>query len=185
MKTTDIQIENIIPYWNNPRKNAKTVIQVEESIKLYGFNQPLVVIPTENGVYEIVVGHTRYFALMNLGYKSIPCYIATNLSDEDAKKYRIADNKTAEFSEWDENKLIEEIITINDKDALQKFFDDDINDLIRFTAPSSDISNDEISHATNEEVQTDEEVGESENKEVLPSRYFRCPHCDCVIPLED
>lgn len=185
MKTTDIQIDKIVPYWNNPRNNAKTVLLVEESIKNYGFNQPLVVVPT-NGVYEIVVGHTRYFACMNLGFETIPCYVVTNLSDEEVKKYRIADNKTAEFSEWDESKLIQEIVSINDKDALQNFFEDDINDMIRFAAPPADVPNESsaMDSFESEMNSASEKSASSEEKEVLPSRYFRCPHCNCVIPLE-
>lgn len=145
----------------------------------------MVVVPTNKGVFEIVVGHTRYFACMNLGFETIPCYVANNLSEEDAKKYRIADNKSAEFSEWDDAKLIQEIISINDKDALQDFFDDDINDMIRFAVPSADIPDEDIDmDSFDSDTQTESELDEAV-KEILPRRYFRCPHCDCVIPVEE
>ena len=71
MDIQSIAIDRIIPYWNNARNNSKAVKPVEESIKKYGFNQPLVL----DKNFEIIVGHTRYFALLNLGYKEAPCII--------------------------------------------------------------------------------------------------------------
>ena len=108
MDIQNIAIDKIIPYWNNARDNSKAIKPVEESIKKFGFNQPLVV----DKNLEIIVGHTRYFALLNLEYKEVPCIIA-DLDEEKTRQYRIADNKTSEFASWDEDKLIRELRTMN------------------------------------------------------------------------
>ena len=81
MDIQSIAIDRIIPYWNNARNNSKAVKPVEESIKKYGFNQPLVL----DKNFEIIVGHTRYFALLNLGYKEGPCIIV-DLDEEKARQ---------------------------------------------------------------------------------------------------
>lgn len=94
-------IEDIKIYANNPRKNDNAVKYVAESIKKFGIKQPLVI--DKNKV--IVCGHTRYKACLELGIKKIPCILADDLSEEEINAYRIVDNKTNEYSEWDENLL--------------------------------------------------------------------------------
>ena len=94
----DIQFKNIVeikPYSNNPR-TKRSIDKVAQSIKEFGFQQPLV-IDKKN---IIIVGHTRYEAAKLLELKKVPVIIA-NISQEKAKAYRIADNKTNEYSEWD------------------------------------------------------------------------------------
>ncbi|QKK07453.1 MAG: ParB N-terminal domain-containing protein [Planctomycetota bacterium] len=85
-------IDWVKPYENNPRQNAKAVPAVVESLRRYGFRQPIVT--DAKGV--IVVGHTRYLAAKELGLTEVPVHIATDLSPDLAREYRIADNKTAE-----------------------------------------------------------------------------------------
>lgn len=98
-------ISEIKPYENNPRNNADAIDKVAESIKEYGILQPLVI--DRDGV--IVVGHTRYEACKNLGVTDVPCIVADNLTEKQAKGYRIADNKTSDYSIWDNKKLLEEL----------------------------------------------------------------------------
>lgn len=90
-------IDEIIPYINNPRDNDATVDAVASSIKNFGFNQPIA-IDSNN---EIIAGHTRYKAAKKLGIKEVPCVIIDDLTDEEVKAYRLADNKVAELAEWD------------------------------------------------------------------------------------
>lgn len=90
-------IDWVKPYENNPRQNAKAVPAVVESLRRYGFRQPIVT--DAKGV--IVVGHTRYLAAKELGLTEVPVHIATDLSPDLAREYRIADNKTAEGATWD------------------------------------------------------------------------------------
>lgn len=94
-------IESIIPYANNPRKNGAAVDKVAASIKEYGFKVPIII----NKENVIVAGHTRLLAAKKLGLENVPCVIADDLSPAQIKAYRIADNKTAEFAEWDEELL--------------------------------------------------------------------------------
>jgi DNA modification methylase len=89
-------ITSIKPYEKNPRLNDKAVDAVATSLKEFGFRQPIVV--DTNSV--IIAGHTRYKAALKLGLQKIPVHIATDLSPEQVKAYRIADNKTGEIAEW-------------------------------------------------------------------------------------
>lgn len=100
-----VPIASITPYWRNPRKNDAAVPGVKASIEAFGINQPIVV--DKKGV--IIVGHTRYRAMMELGLKHVPIVRATHLKAKDAKAYRIADNKTGESAEWDQQALIPEL----------------------------------------------------------------------------
>lgn len=104
-----VDIDSVKPYEKNPRKNDDAVPMVEESIRQYGFRVPLVI--DKNNV--IVAGHTRYKAAQNLGMKSVPCVIADDLSDEQIKAYRIADNKVSDFSLWDNSLLLEELESLS------------------------------------------------------------------------
>lgn len=105
MKIQYKNIADIKPYKNNPRKNDKAVKAVAESIKEFGFKIPIIV--TEDG--EIIAGHTRHKAALLLNMKKIPVIIASDLTPEQVKAFRLADNKTRENSEWIENLLREEL----------------------------------------------------------------------------
>ena len=96
MKIERRPLSEIKPYPNNPRINDGAVDAVAASIRQFGFRQPIVV-DTE-GV--IIVGHTRYKAALKLGLEKVPVHVATDLTPEQVKAYRIADNKTAELAEW-------------------------------------------------------------------------------------
>ncbi len=98
-------INELIPYENNPRDNDKAVSFVKESIKEFGFKVPLVI--TKDNI--IVTGHTRLKAAKELGLQKVPCILADDLNEEQIKAYRIADNKTAELATWDFERLDIEI----------------------------------------------------------------------------
>ena len=89
-------LSSIQPYPNNPRINDDAVETVAASIKEFGFRQPIVV--DNDGV--IICGHTRYKAALHLGLDKVPVHVAKDLTPEQIKAYRIADNKTAELAEW-------------------------------------------------------------------------------------
>lgn len=107
-----LDIDGVKPYDKNPRKNDKAVDKVAKSLELYGWQQPIVV-DREN---VIVVGHTRWKAAKKLGMKTVPVVEAKKdgewLSDAECRAYRIADNKTSEFSEWDDELLHVELEAI-------------------------------------------------------------------------
>lgn len=102
------KINEIKPYKNNPRKNDEAVEYVENSIKEFGFKVPIIV--DKNG--EIVAGHTRYKAAKKLKMNEIPCIIANDLTEEQIKAFRLADNKVSEKAEWDFELLTEELSDI-------------------------------------------------------------------------
>tara|TARA_Y100000310_G_scaffold264961_1_gene275801 strand:- start:21 stop:641 length:621 start_codon:yes stop_codon:yes gene_type:complete len=103
MKVQIVKIDKIIPYINNPRKN-QNVDKVANSIKEFGFRQPLVV----DKDYNIIVGHTRFQAAKQIGLKEVPIHIA-NLNKDQLKAYRIADNRVNQESEWDYKLLHNEL----------------------------------------------------------------------------
>ena len=140
MNIENIEINKVIPYENNPRKN-QSVEKVASSIKEFGFQQPIVV--DKNMV--VIVGHTRLMGAKKLGLTHVPV-VQADLDEAKAKAYRIADNRVNEDSGWD-NKLLQ--------DELNKLlnFDIDLN-MTGFT-------NDELdSLFSKEEVEFLEPVGE-------------------------
>jgi DNA modification methylase len=105
-------VSSIRPYDNNPRINDLGVDAVAASIQAFGFRQPIVV--DEAGV--IIVGHTRFKAALKLGLKEIPVHVAVGLSPAQAKAYRLSDNRTAQLSDWDDEKLIQELVQLGGMD---------------------------------------------------------------------
>jgi DNA modification methylase len=116
-------VDRITPYDRNPRKNDGAVGAVARSLKEYGFRQPIVV--DADGV--IVVGHTRWRAAQQLGLQQVPVHVAAELTPEQAKAYRIADNQTATIAEWDMDLLPVELAELKNLgvDLGSLGFDDD------------------------------------------------------------
>ena len=114
-KIQEWPIENVRPYENNPRKiPQKAVDAVAASIKEFGFKQPIVV--DKAGV--IIVGHTRLKAAEKLGLAKVPVIVASDLTDEQARAYRLADNRTGEIAMWDRPILDDELRRILDIDMM-------------------------------------------------------------------
>ena len=109
MKIEYIPLSEIKPYENNPRINDEAVKYVANSIKEFGFKVPII-IDKDN---VIVAGHTRLKAAEILGLKAAPCIRANDLTNEQIKTFRLADNKVSEFSRWDYEKLSLELDEIN------------------------------------------------------------------------
>jgi site-specific DNA-methyltransferase (adenine-specific) len=110
MNIVEKRIDEIRPYENNPRFNDEAVEYVAESIKQYGWKQPIVV--DAGGV--IIAGHTRYKAAKLLGMDTVPVLVASDLTAEQVKAYRLADNKVSDFSQWDNKLLLQELDEIPD-----------------------------------------------------------------------
>lgn len=97
MEIDQIPITEIIPYAKNPRKNDQAVDIVVKSIKEFGFRNPIILDKTN----EIIAGHTRLLAAKKLGFTEVPVIWAEDLTKEQVKAYRLMDNKSAEYSNWD------------------------------------------------------------------------------------
>lgn len=149
-KITLMALSDITPYENNPRNNEEAVEKVANSIKEFGFNQPIVV--DKDNV--IIVGHTRYLAAQELGLTEVPVIVAGNLSEEQARAYRLADNKTSEFAGWDFEKLALE---------LEQIEDIDMGDFGFIEGSDLDITDDDF-------------LSENQIKEKEPKKVT-CPHC--------
>lgn len=112
MKVQEKALEEIRPYEKNPRKNEPAVEKVAESLREFGWQQPIVV--DADGV--IIAGHTRWRAARRLGMQTAPVVVAENLTEEQVRAYRLADNKTNEFASWDIDLLDSELLSIDDID---------------------------------------------------------------------
>lgn len=147
MEIIYVNVNELKEYENNPRKNEKAIEAVEKSIKDYGFKNPIII----DEKYVIVCGHTRLLAAKNLGYEKVPCIMADDLSEEQIKAFRLIDNKTNEFAEWDFEKLNEELSSL-------------------------EIDLSEFGFIENTDIDVDEFFEEPEEKEKEP-KYITCPHC--------
>ena len=112
MQIIEKSIDELTPYENNPRKNDKSVDYVANSISQFGFKVPIVI--DSNGV--IGAGHTRYKAAVKLKIDTVPCIVADDLTEEQIKAFRLADNKVGELSQWDIDLLSDELDGIFDLD---------------------------------------------------------------------
>lgn len=112
MRILELKVADLKEYGRNPRKNDKAVEPVAESIKQFGFKVPIIV----DSDYVIIAGHTRLKAAKYLGLDVVPCVIADDLTEEQIKAFRLADNKVSEFAEWDMGLLDMELEGILDMD---------------------------------------------------------------------
>ncbi|HRT51340.1 MAG TPA: DNA modification methylase [Anaerohalosphaeraceae bacterium] len=120
-------IDSIKPYENNPRVNDPAVDAVAASLREFGFRQPIVV--DTDGV--IVCGHTRYKAAQQLGLKKVPVHVATDLTPEQIRAYRIADNKTADLATWDYEILPIELSQLTEAGFDMEAFGFDESELVK------------------------------------------------------
>lgn len=100
-----VSLKRIKRYANNPRHNADAVDGVMESVRQFGFKVPIVL----DADRVIVCGDTRYLAAKRLGMDKVPCILADDLTPEQIRAFRVADNKVAEIAEWDYDRLRDEL----------------------------------------------------------------------------
>lgn len=139
MKIIEKDIGEVFPYDNNPRKNEKAVGPVAESLKKFGWQQPIVI--DRNNV--IIAGHTRWEAAQRLGMKKVPCKYADELTPEEVQAYRLADNKTAELASWEFDDLAEELAQIKDIDMEAFGFDDGAAEEAKYEDQEEEMSQDD------------------------------------------
>lgn len=154
MEIKMIKIDDLKPYANNPRFNDDAVEYVKNSIKEFGFKVPMVI--DKNN--EIVAGHTRYKASLELGLKEVPCIIADDLTDEQIKAFRLADNKVSEQASWNYDLLDLEL--------------DDI-----------DLDMSDFGFLETEKVNLDEFFEENNIKKEEKKNTIICPYCNKEIEL--
>lgn len=151
MKIIELSLDEIKAYDKNPRNNDEAVQYVAESIKQFGFKVPIVI--DKNNV--IVTGHTRYKASQELGLEKVPCIVADDLTDDQVKAYRLADNKVSEYSTWNFDLLNEELGDILEIEMVDFGFE-----------PIEDINLDEFF-----------EEKEPVEPKIEEPKEIQCPHC--------
>ena len=149
MDIKEISISQLHEYENNPRNNDGAVDAVAASIEEFGFKVPII-IDSEN---IIVAGHTRLKAAKKLGLDTVPCIVADDLTPEQIKAFRLADNKTGELAGWDFAKLEEELSGISEQFDMTAF-----------------------GFAAEDDIDIDGLFDETEEKEKEP-KQIQCPHC--------
>lgn len=130
MKIYDIPVGMIKPYENNPRYNEEAVPGVMESIKLAGFKVPIVL----DRNLTVITGHTRLKAVTRMGWKTVPCIYADDLDEPTVEAFRLADNKVAEASTWNEDSLLAElqrIASADDPIDMMKFGFESVEDMLQ------------------------------------------------------
>jgi len=153
MELVKVNIEELIPYENNPRINDGAVEAVAESIKQCEYVTPIIV----DEEMVILAGHTRLKALKKLGYTECEIIVKAGLTEDQKKKYRILDNKTSEFAKWD-NELLEQ----------------ELEDI--------DFEGFDFGFIKVEDIDIDSFFEETEEKPKEPKTMV-CPHCGEVIEL--
>lgn len=111
MKNINIEyrkVGELLPYERNPRRNDEAVELVANSIREFGFKVPIIV----DSNFVVVTGHTRLKAAKRLGIDEVPVIIADDLTDEQVRMFRLADNKVSEFATWDFSMLEDELESI-------------------------------------------------------------------------
>ena len=190
MEIKMVGIGEIRPYFNNPRDNSGAIEPTMQSIKRFTFTKPIIV--DRDGV--IIAGHTRYIAAFRLGMTEVPV-IYSDLNEEQAKAFRIADNKLAEKSYFDDTKLIRELKELNVPEEMQAFFFEDMGQMLNTEFNYNTVTGNSSGSWNNEDTDDyiEEEDSEEEKDEDQPQTtklytrmkdekgeymYIMCPYCN-------
>lgn len=141
MKIELLDPRTLQPYTANPRKIDAAVAAVAESIRRFGFRKPIV---TDTALV-IIAGHVRHQAALRLNLPLVPVHIAAELSEAQARAYRLADNQTGQLTEWDNEKLIDELLDLDRVGELDAsgFTKAELDTLLEGRAPADDAAWDE------------------------------------------
>lgn len=186
MQIIEKSIADIRPYENNPRNNEAAIQYVANSIKDFGFKVPIVI--DKNGT--IITGHTRVLAAKKLGMKTVPCILADDLTPEQVKAFRLADNKVSEMADWNWAKLEKELDSLGNLDwdmssfGFDMQFDETNEDFNSFFEPVSPKEHQQMTQTETTATTENNEDAENEDVEIEKSAgSFVCPHCGKVIEL--
>lgn len=158
MDVIEMDVDRIKPYPGNPRINEKAARAVAESIRRFGFKNPIIL--DKDGV--VVAGHTRLKAAGILGMKTVPCVLADDLTPDEAAAFRLVDNKAGEAAEWDYRLLKSELQEIPADFRMSEFgFDDD--DALGFWG----------------DMFSESDGSDAREKTVV------CPHCGARVPRRE
>lgn len=205
MKIEKRKLSDITPYFNNARENADAIAPTKASIAKYGFIKPIIV--DKAGV--IIAGHTRYIAAFQQGLEEVPVLVS-DLDEEQAKMYRIADNKLAEKSYFNETALVDELKRMKMPQEMQDFFFEDLSQMLNFDVDFSSPTSEQFNYTiisdaepagtstSTEDTQVEEAQDEAqqtpqETRMELYKPFFEdgvqkmrivCPYCENVEVIE-
>lgn len=165
-----LRVEEIVPYDKNPRRIPQSAVDgVADSIKRYGYQQPIVV----DKDLVVIVGHTRLKAIQKLGYTEVQVYVA-DLPKDKADEYRLVDNRVGEMTSWDHETLVAELREF-ESDLLERYF------------PNVDLEIGQIESAlkvTQKDVDNAAESIQKVNEgERLLSTKVKCPSCFFIFDV--
>jgi hypothetical protein len=126
----EVPIGQIMPC-DDSHETDVVIDMLKHSIQEFGLQQPIIIDKNKN----IVAGNGLYRACVDLGIEKVPCISVDNLTEEQVKQYRIADNKTSGFASWNESKLKKELSYLPSPQSLQFCFDEDISRMMGFNEP--------------------------------------------------
>ena len=186
MQIIEKSIADIRPYENNPCNNEAAIRYVANSIKDFGFKVPIVI--DKNGT--IITGHTRVLAAKKLDMKTVPCILADDLTPEQVKAFRLADNKVSEMADWNWAKLEKELDSLGNLDwdmssfGFDMQFDETNEDFNSFFEPAPPKGSQQVIQKETTAEAEDNVGTENEDAEIEKSaKSFVCPHCGKVIEL--
>lgn len=155
MRVVNKLLAELKPYEHNPRNNESAVDAVAASIEQFGFKVPIII--DQDGV--IIAGHTRLKAAQRLGIEKVPCVIADDLTPEQVRAFRLADNKVGEIADWDDDKLAEEFALLAG-----------VIDLEQFGFRAEDFRNDD-------ELESEFSEGDAPGAKEKTRKIVKCPNC--------
>ena len=170
-KVITMPLSKIKPYWRNPRDNEKGVPGLMQSITDYGYNQFIVVDPSN----VIIVGHTRFKALTRLGWKKAKVIVA-DLPDAKAKEYRLIDNKSGEKATWNDELLIQELRE-TDLAVMQQYFEENLDDLIKVSTGTNDWQDVTDTAVETALLQEENRIADLAGQRTEAMRDVVCPSC--------
>lgn len=147
IKIIEKDINELVPYENNARINDKAIDVVANSIQEFGFKNPCII--DKNNV--LVAGHTRVEACKKLGITKVPCIVADDLTEEQIKAFRIADNSSAQIADWDMDKLMAELETI-DYDMSQYGLSEQLAEIEKIIESNKEVEEDEYEMSEDIEI---------------------------------
>ena len=174
LNIVNVPLTSLVPYWRNPRNNELAIEKVVESIREYGYQSPIVV----DDKMTIIVGHTRYAALKQLGYTHIDV-IVSNMPDRKAKEYRVIDNKTSEFATWNAN-LEVELREFSDPHLLDVFFPNlDLDH--EFGESDSSVTANDLAEAN---ARIKDNIADAVSNRAENMATIVCPHCEQTFEID-
>ena len=180
-RKSKLKLASIKPYTNNPRViPPRAIAAVASSIEKYGYNVPIVV--DKNKV--ILTGHTRLLALKELGWDTAEVLVAKELTPEQAKQFRVVDNRVGEISEWDQELLRDEIRAVGGEEFEAFFTSDELDKLLKALDESPAANNPSQEEIDKQQESNDSKYTEKDKEARSNVIEVCCPKCEMKYSVD-